>query len=124
MRSRWLVALVAAAFASADTASAGDPPREIAALIEALGTSDCRFQRNGRWYDAEDARAHLQRKYDYVRRRHRGITAEQFIEHAASRSSFTGRAYTVRCAGRRDEPSAQWLRRTLQALRGATPSSP
>ena len=33
--------------------------REIAALLDALGTSECRFYRNGSWYSASDARTHL-----------------------------------------------------------------
>ena len=56
--------------------------QEIDALIAMLSTSKCEFQRNGKWYDATDARAHLQRKYDYLLKKNLADTAEQFIERA------------------------------------------
>ena len=43
--------------------------REIAMLLDALGTSDCRFYRNGSWHSASDAQAHLTRKYEYLRKK-------------------------------------------------------
>ncbi len=36
------------------------------------------FQRNGSWYDGGDARAHLQRKYDYLLKKDMVDSAEQF----------------------------------------------
>lgn len=59
-----LAPLLAAQFAHA--APSADARREIAQLISSLDGSQCRFQRNGSWYDGSDARAHLQRKYDYL----------------------------------------------------------
>lgn len=91
--------------------------REIAALIAALGASGCEFQRNGTWYDAATARAHLQRKYAYLRKRDLAPTAELFIERAASRSSVSGKAYRVRCPGRAEQASADWFLQRLRALR-------
>jgi Family of unknown function (DUF5329) len=38
--------------------------REVTMILDALGTSDCRFYRNGSWYSASDAQAHLARKYE------------------------------------------------------------
>ncbi|HZH44384.1 MAG TPA: DUF5329 domain-containing protein [Lysobacter sp.] len=111
----------------AGMAAAAPPPqaeREIGRLIDALGSSGCRFQRNGDWHDAKAAQEHLRRKYDYLRRRELVASAEQFIERAATRSSMSGKPYTVRCGGRAEEPSAQWLGRQLQALRRATSPSP
>lgn len=91
--------------------------REITALIAALGASGCEFQRNGRWYDAATARAHLQRKYEYLRKRDLAPTAELFIERAASRSSMSGKPYRVRCPGRAEQPSADWFLQRLRAVR-------
>jgi hypothetical protein len=93
--------------------------REIDALIAGLGASGCAFERNGRWYDATTAKAHLQKKYDYLRKRDMADTAELFIERAASESSMSGKPYRVRCPGKPAEPSAQWFRQRLQALRTA-----
>jgi Family of unknown function (DUF5329) len=95
-------------------------PREIAALIDALGDSRCEFQRNGRWYAAAAARAHLQRKYDYLRKRDLAPSAELFIERAASRSSMTDTAYRVRCPGKAEEASADWFLGRLRQLRKQT----
>lgn len=91
--------------------------REISALMAALGQSGCRFERNGAWHDAEDARAHLQRKYDTLLRRDLVDTAEQFIERAASRSSMTGRAYHVRCGTGPVREAGPWFREQLQRVR-------
>ena len=106
---------------AADSATRSVQEREIAALIAGLGASGCEFQRNGSWHDAAAARDHLQRKYDYLRRRDKSFmqapSAERFIERAASRSSMTGQAYQVRCPGRAVEPAADWFDHRLQVFR-------
>lgn len=125
MRARLACAVLLAAtmvLAAALPARAAPSPqaqREIDALIAGLGASGCAFERNGRWYDAKTAQAHLQKKYDYLRKRDMADTAELFIERAASESSMSGKPYRVRCAGKAAEPSAQWFRQRLQALRAA-----
>lgn len=91
--------------------------REIAGLFAALDRSGCQFRRNGRWYGATRAHAHLQRKYDYLVAHARVPDAETFITLAATRSSLSGRAYAVRCAGAAEVPSATWFRRELARLR-------
>jgi hypothetical protein len=111
-------------------AAAADPsPRataaaeaEIERLISSLEGSGCEFERNGRWYDAARATAHLRRKYDWLRRRDLVPTAELFIERAASRSSRSGQAYRVRCPADAVEPSATWFGRRLQEIRRPPPS--
>jgi len=102
------------------TAAAAPPPvaeREIDALLAALQASPCRFQRNGSWYPAAQARAHLQRKYDYLRKRDLVASAEQFIERGASRSSSSGEAYRVACPGQPEQDAATWFAQQLAALR-------
>jgi Spy/CpxP family protein refolding chaperone len=104
----------------AAAALAAPPPqaeREIDQLITALGQSGCQFQRNGSWYDATTAQAHLRQKYAWLRKRDMVASAEQFIERAGSQSSMTGKAYQVRCGGRPPEPSAAWLNARLAELR-------
>ncbi len=86
--------------------------------MDALSESGCRFQRNGSWHDATEARAHLQRKYDYLLKRDKVDTAEQFIERAASRSSMSGRAYRVQCNGR-EQDAASWFNGQLKRLRSS-----
>lgn len=90
--------------------------KEIGQLMDALSHSGCQFQRNGSWYGPAEARAHLQRKYDYLLKKDKVDTAEQFIERAASESSMSGRAYRVRCQGREQDASA-WFEVQLDKLR-------
>ena len=44
-------------------------------------------------------------------------SAEDFIERAATQSSFSGRPYLVNCGGN-ERPSADWLKEELHLLRG------
>lgn len=102
-------------------APGADARREIAQLISSLDGSQCRFQRNGRWYDGSDARAHPQRKYDYLLKKDMADSAEQFIERAASQSSMSGKAYRIQCPGQPEQTAAAWFGARLQALRHRTP---
>ena len=86
--------------------------------MDALSESGCRFQRNGSWHDATEARAHLQRKYDYLLKKGKVDSAEQFIERAASASSMSGRAYRVRCNGK-EQDAAIWFDGQLKRLRSS-----
>jgi len=95
--------------------------REIAQLIGSLDGSQCQFQRNGSWHDAAEARAHLQRKYDYLLRKDKVDTAEQFIERAASQSSMSGKPYRIACPGQPEQTAAVWFTARLAALRQRTP---
>ncbi len=90
--------------------------REIDALLAALQASPCRFQRNGSWYPAAEAKAHLQRKYDDLRKRDLAASAEQFIARGASCSSSSGKAYRVACPGQPEQHAAAWFAQQLAAL--------
>lgn len=119
-RFAWLVATLLSLTAFAvPAAPAANAQREIDALVAGLGDSGCEFERNGRWYDAKAARAHLQKKYDYLRKRGLADTPELFIERGASKSSMSGKAYRVRCPGKAVETAERWFRQRLQALRAA-----
>ncbi|TYT27433.1 hypothetical protein FZO89_01685 [Luteimonas viscosa] len=96
-------------------------PREIARLVAAIGTSDCEFQRNGRWHAAADAQAHLQRKLERARSLGFNGTADDFIERLASRSSLSGRPYRVRCDGV-EALAADWFTDELARMRAADSS--
>lgn len=92
----------------ADTPAATET--EVNYLLDAVATSNCAFRRNGTWYDGKKAAAHLRLKYQYLKSRNLVRTTDDFIERGATRSSFTGREYTIGCAGSADVPAAQWLR--------------
>jgi len=90
---------------------------EIDALLDRLGQSGCEFNRNGSWYDAPKAKAHLARKLDYLLDKKLVASTEQFIELAGSKSSRSGKTYSVRCRGEEPVPSATWLTTELQKIR-------
>ena len=121
------VCLRALIFASAlmfgSLAWAGTPSAaaqaEIAQLLAYLRTSGCEFQRNGTWYSATDAAAHLENKNQYLVKHSQIGSAEDFIEKAGSKSSMSGKPYLVRCQLHQTVPSAMWLRAELDRLRGS-----
>ena len=114
----WLTTCLLLLFSlTAQGAPSAQAQREIRYLMDALSQSQCQFQRNGSWYGREEARAHLQRKYEYLLKRDQVDTAEQFIERAASRSSMSGKAYRVRCPGQPEVDAASWFGSRLKALR-------
>lgn len=125
-RYPWTLALAAACLlcslaAGAQTASSGTSTteREIQSLFKALQQSGCEFARNGQWYSASEASAHLQRKYSYLKKRALAPTAEDFIARAASQSSMSGKPYLVRCPGQPEVRSQQWFEAQLAQARTA-----
>ena len=90
---------------------------EIAHLLDFVSQSACRFSRNGSWHGMAEARDHMALKYDYLAQRGKAGSAEEFIDHAASRSSLTGKDYLVECPGSAAVPSAGWLRAELERFR-------
>ena len=70
------------------------------------------FIRNGKAHDAADAGSHLRRKLAYADERIQ--TAEQFIKHAASESSVTGRNYQVRLADGTTLDAATYFKQQLR----------
>ncbi|MFV8819928.1 DUF5329 family protein [Haliea sp. E17] len=105
-----LLALSLAALAQ----GAGTSAREIDYLIAFVGGSGCTFHRNGSDYPASEAADHLQLKYRRGARY--ADTAEHFIDRLASESSWSGKPYTVTCAGK-TESSRAWLHRALDSYR-------
>ena len=96
---------------------------EIDHLLGALGSSNCRFYRNGTWYTASDAQAHLTKKYEYLRKKKLLGSAEDFITGAGTESSRSGQPYQVQCGQEDAVPSAVWLQAALRRLRSDTSSN-
>lgn len=90
---------------------------EVNFLLGYVEGSGCEFYRNGTWHDSRTAQAHLRDKYKYLAARNLIKTTEDFIERAATESSFSGQPYAVRCNGGTAVPSAQWLRAELARFR-------
>ena len=118
MKTRLAMNLLLALPIVAHAAPSAQARAEIAGLMDSLARSGCQFQRNGDWHDAAQARAHLQRKYDYLLKKGLVDTSEQFIQRAASKSSLSGRAYRVKCAGK-EQDAATWFDAQLRRLRNA-----
>ncbi|MCY7312732.1 MAG: DUF5329 domain-containing protein [Pseudoxanthomonas sp.] len=113
------LALLALSGIASVQAPSATTAREIASLFAALEASGCEFNRNGAWYDAFKASEHLQRKYDYLVKKHAAGSAETFIALAASESSMTGQPYKVRCPGKEAVDSRAWFQNQLLEYRTA-----
>jgi hypothetical protein len=100
------------------TAQADVPPEqkhEVAHLLQFVENSSCRINRNGSFHHGDEAAAHIRKKYDHFRRKIR--TTEQFIEHSASKSTMSGKYYTVFCDGQKPIRTRDWLLRELKKYR-------
>ncbi len=104
-------------FATAHAAEPAAAKAEIAHLFNVLETSNCQFNRNGSWYSAKEAVAHLRTKYKYLQDRDLIPSAEKFIERAATESSFSGNAYQIKCADSVAQPSKPWFLTALVKYR-------
>lgn len=117
--SQWLIAAGIALTAMVLDAQAQTSPQatqEINSLLDFVEHSECRFMRNGTEYPGPQARAHLEKKLEYLEESDKVSSAEDFIELAATQSSMSGRAYEVRCpAG--IQPANIWLKTELQRQR-------
>ncbi len=91
---------------------------EINYLLGLIEQSGCEFYRNGTWYDAQQAEAHLRGKFDVLAASDQIKTAEDFVEKAASNSSISGRPYQIRCAGAAAMRTNQWFSAALTRFRG------
>lgn len=106
---------------SSATSSAIQTPQEIRAEIDALfkklQASGCQFNRNGTWYSGAEAQVHLTKKLSYFDNKNMIKSTEDFIQHAASMSSSSGKAYLVRCGNTQTTESKVWLLDQLKNLR-------
>ncbi len=89
---------------------------EVQHLLDFIANSHCIIDRNGSQHNGQDALSHIQKKYAYFRN---DITStESFIEYAASKSTFSGKNYTVMCDNHR-QTTQQWLLDELAIYRRA-----
>ena len=106
-------------------AHAAPPPivkAEIGYLLSTVASSNCQFYRNGSWYDAKSAAAHLASKLQYLLAKDLVQSTEDFIVKAATQSSMSGRAYAIRCSGSDAVPAGQWLEILLTRYRESVDS--
>lgn len=94
--------------------SRADTEIEIKHLIDYIENSKCTFIRNGKEYNAEEALAHIQNKYEFAKSLIK--SAEDFIKYTVTKSSMSGQPYTVWCDGQKIL-SAEWLTAELRRFR-------
>lgn len=90
---------------------------EVSFLLGYIDGSGCQFYRNGTWHNAKEAQMHLRVKYQWLKARNQINSTEDFIQKAATQSSFSGAAYAVTCQGGASITSRQWLSDELARLR-------
>lgn len=101
---------------------------KIELLIRSIETMpDARFIRNGKEYSSVQAGRHLRKKWAHVKKRI--TTADQFIEHIASKSSVSGASYLILRADGSTVTSEKLLRIRLHEIAPSTsdtlhPSTP
>jgi hypothetical protein len=121
MKYRWrLILPLALCFSywpSAFAQPTAEAETEIDYLLTFVEVSGCEFYRNDSWYNSEQARAHLQKKYEYLSARDRIQTAENFIQLAATKSSMSGKPYEIRCGECTSTAASKWLTGVLLRYR-------
>ena len=116
---QWLIVAFIGLFAVAGGVQAQTSPQanqEIKGLLDFVELSECKFVRNGSEYPGPEARAHLEKKLNYLEGKNLVSSAEDFIDLAATKSSMSGKAYQVRCATG-VQPTSTWLKAELQRQR-------
>jgi len=106
-------------FAGHVTFTAADVPseqrHEVEHLLNFIANTSCIIDRNGSLHAGPDALSHIKKKYAYFR--DDISTTEEFIERAASKSTFSGNAYRVQCGDNKTTTTQHWLVTELAAYR-------
>jgi len=97
--------------------SLADTQAEIRFLLAHIEQSNCLFWRNGEWHVPDDAREHIEQKYQTAERWGFVDSAEDFIHYAATESTISGDPYKVQCDGQAEMASADWLTHALKTYR-------
>ena len=88
---------------------------ETSHLLNFVKSSPCKIIRNGKAYDGNKAVNHIQKKYDYFKDDIE--TTEQFIELSATKSTLSGKYYTVVCGDDQPVRTKDWLLEELKNYR-------
>lgn len=102
-------------------ASAGEPDLtvEVGYLIDSVSESGCKFVRNGKEHTATEAADHLRMKARRGKRYY--DTVEEFIDRIASKSSWSGKPYTIQCGDKPAVTAGDWFTRVLTDYREKSP---
>src|ERR1035437_9188463 len=91
--------------------------KEIDHLLLYVEGSGCEFYRNGRWYDSVKAQTHLRSKYEFLEKSNSIGSAENFVEKVATKSSWSGQPYQMKCGDQAAVSTQQWLNDELARYR-------
>jgi hypothetical protein len=111
------LSLMLFALSSTATQAPQETRTEIEALLNKLQAANCQFNRNGTWYSGVEAKVHLTKKLAYFENKNMITSTEDFITHAASISSSSGKAYLVKCGNTQATESKIWLQGQLKIMR-------
>ena len=89
--------------------------REVEHLLNFVKHSNCMINRNGSIHPAEKGVAHIKRKYEYFRDDIKNT--EDFIKFSATKSTMSGKFYTVNCPGKKTIKTRDWLLDELKRFR-------
>lgn len=89
--------------------------KEVNHLLAYVKNSGCIINRNGSDHLAEEGVRHIEMKYDYFR--DDISSTEGFIEYSATKSTMSGKFYTVTCPGKKTIKTQDWLLTELQRYR-------
>lgn len=92
-----------------------DQVKEVNHLIHFVKTSDCRLTRNGTEHPPAKSAAHIEKKYNYFRNKIK--STEDFIKYSATKSTMSGKHYTVTCPGKEPIKTRDWLLEELKLFR-------
>ncbi len=102
---------IALLFTGHVTTTSADVPtgqrHEVEHLLNFIASTTCVIDRNGSQHNGPEALVHIKRKYAYFR--DDICSTEQFIALSASQSTFSGKAYTVRCGDGKVVTTQEWL---------------
>jgi hypothetical protein len=108
-----LVFILISTSANADVSA--EQKLETSHLLNFVKHTPCQIIRNGKAYDGSGAVTHIQKKYDYFKDDIE--TTEQFIELSATKSTLSGKYYTVVCGDAQPLRTKDWLLEELRNYR-------
>jgi hypothetical protein len=113
------ILVAAIALAILPTASAAESlDQTINFLLDYIAKADAVYVRNGSTYTPAQAIEHIKIKYEHFKSQIQ--TPEDFIRLAASKSLLSGKPYTVRPRGEKEQTMSEWLIKALQEHRAGS----
>jgi len=89
--------------------------KEVSHLMSFIQNSKCTMNRNGKEHSTEKSLSHIKRKYKHYKDDIK--STEDFIRLAATKSTFSGKAYTIKCSDQDVIKSQDWLLSELESYR-------